>query len=78
MERQQTLVRRAMERTAAPGMEEPAQVRRLARAVMKELEGQLRLERQQAGREVKPRTPISSPLARTGQKPRASSRPSTA
>ena len=49
MERQQTLVRRAMERTAAPGMEEPAQVRRLARAVMKELEGQLRLERQRRG-----------------------------
>ena len=49
VEQQETLVRRALSAVRVPGAEEPAQVRRLAKAVMKELEGQLRLERQRRG-----------------------------
>ena len=49
LEQQETQVRRAVETTRIPALEEPAQVRRLAKAVMKELEGQLRLERQRRG-----------------------------
>ena len=49
LERQEAMVRKAVEQVRVPGAEEPAQVRRLAKAVMKELEGQLRLERQRRG-----------------------------
>lgn len=49
LEQQETQVRRAVETAHIPALEEPAQVRRLAKAVMKELEGQLRLERQRRG-----------------------------
>ena len=49
LERQEAQVRQAVAQTRIPSAEEPAQVRRLAKAVMKELEGQLRLERQRRG-----------------------------
>ena len=49
LERQESSVRKALEGAGAPGLESPAQVRRLAQAVMKEMEGQLRLERQRRG-----------------------------
>ena len=49
LERQEAQVRQAVAQTRIPAAEEPAQVRRLAKAVMKELEGQLRLERQRRG-----------------------------
>lgn len=49
LEQQESMVRRAVETARGSGGEEPAQVRRLAKAVMKELEGQLRLERQRRG-----------------------------
>ncbi|OUN03024.1 hypothetical protein B5G43_15700 [Flavonifractor sp. An92] len=48
MEQQEKLVRQAMERTL-PGQPPPGQIRDLARAVMKEMEQQLRLERQRRG-----------------------------
>ena len=49
LEQQEAQVRRAVETARIPALEEPAQVRRLAKAVMKELEDQLRLERQRRG-----------------------------
>lgn len=49
LERQEAAVRKAVERARVPGAEEPGQVRQLAKAVMKELESQLRLERQRRG-----------------------------
>ncbi len=49
LERQEAQVRQAVAQARIPAAEEPAQVRRLAKAVMKELEGQLRLERQRRG-----------------------------
>jgi|GEM_PF-6901842 len=49
MERQEALVKSAMSRAAVPPSENPGEVRRLAKAVMKEMEGQLRLERQRRG-----------------------------
>lgn len=48
MERQEKLVRQAMEHSL-PQRQDPAQIRNLARAVMKEMEQQLRLERQRRG-----------------------------
>lgn len=49
LEQQEALLRKAVEGARAPGGEEPARVRQLAKAVMKEMEGQLRLERQRRG-----------------------------
>ena len=49
LERQEALVRQAVTQARVPGAQEPAQVRQLAKAVMRELEGQLRLERQRRG-----------------------------
>lgn len=49
LEQQETMVQKVVENARIPGLEEPAQTRRLAKAVMKELEGQLRLERQRRG-----------------------------
>lgn len=48
MEQQEKLVRQAMEHQL-PQRQDPAQIRNLARAVMKEMEQQLRLERQRRG-----------------------------
>ncbi len=49
MEQQEQRLRQVLEKTPAAPAEDPAQVKKLARAVMKELEGQLRLERQRRG-----------------------------
>ena len=48
LEKQEALIRQSIERTAQTA-EEPAQIRKLAKAVMRELEGQIRLERQRRG-----------------------------
>lgn len=49
LEQQEKLVRQVLEKPHVSGLEEPAQVRKLAKAVLRELEGQLRLERQRRG-----------------------------